>query len=142
MSELLDTTRTLSYWPEVGEISALFGDWNAALATGDPYLVADRYTPDAVLLATMSPDVRVDRAGIVDYFANFMLARPLAVVKRSFVRVLRSTEAIDSGLCRFTMKQDGHTVAMDARFTFVYEKIDGKWMIVTHHSSAMPPEAF
>ena len=138
MSELLDTTRTITYWPAVGEISALYAEWNAALATGDPHQVADRYTPDAVLLPTLSNDVRTDRAGIVDYFARFQRDRPLGVVLKSYVRVLRSTEAIDSGICRFTLKRGGGTVHIDARYTFVYEKIDGKWMIVTHHSSELP----
>jgi hypothetical protein len=54
------------------------------------------------------------------------------------VRVLRSTEAVDSGTYRFTLMKDGVIDHVDARFTFVYEKIDGTWLIVNHHSSAMP----
>jgi hypothetical protein len=41
--------------PSQQEIAALFDEWNAALATGDPEKVADLYSPDAVLLPTLSP---------------------------------------------------------------------------------------
>jgi uncharacterized protein (TIGR02246 family) len=134
MSELL----VGAYWPAVKEIAALFHEWDAALATADPHRVADRYAPDAVLLPTLSNEVRTDRAGIVDYFTRFLECRPRGAILRSHVRVLRSTEAVDSGTYRFTLMKDGVIDHVDARFTFVYEKIDGTWLIVNHHSSAMP----
>jgi hypothetical protein len=34
--------------------------------------------------------------------------------------------------------QNGKTVQNPARFTFVYQLREGKWMIVTHHSSVLP----
>ncbi|MCT8368189.1 nuclear transport factor 2 family protein, partial [Xanthomonas citri] len=32
----------------------------------------------------------------------------------------------------------GNKSSVQARYTFVYEKRDGKWLIINHHSSAMP----
>ena len=46
--------------------------------------------------------------------------------------------AQDVGTYTFTFK-GGRKVA--ARYAFVYEHTDGKWLIEHHHSSAMPEKA-
>lgn len=124
--------------PSAQEVKALFGEWNAALATLDPLKVADRYAPNAVLLPTVSNKVRADRAGIVDYFQHFLENHPRGEITESHVAVLDEDDAIDAGTYRFFLTTDGVQRTVDARYTFVYEKIDGKWLIVNHHSSAMP----
>lgn len=43
---------------EEREVAQLFDRWNAALTTGNPNNVAKLYTPDAVLLPTMSNQLR------------------------------------------------------------------------------------
>lgn len=43
--------------------------------------------------------------------------------------------ATNSGLYTFTFA-DGSTA--DARFTYVYEYVDGQWLIEAHHSSLQP----
>jgi uncharacterized protein (TIGR02246 family) len=127
--------------PTVEQIKALFADWNAALATGDPQKVADRYAPNAVLLPTVSNKVRSNRAEIVDYFEHFLQNKPSGTILDSHVAVLNADDAIDAGTYRFALTRDGKPATVDARYTFVYEKIDGKWLIVNHHSSAMPEKA-
>jgi uncharacterized protein (TIGR02246 family) len=127
--------------PAPAQIQALFADWNAALATGDPQKVADRYAPNAVLLPTVSNKVRSTRAEIVDYFEHFLQNKPSGTILDSHVAVLNADDAIDAGTYRFALTQDGKPTTVDARYTFVYEKIDGKWLIVNHHSSAMPEKA-
>jgi uncharacterized protein (TIGR02246 family) len=117
------------------QVRELFDGWNASLATLDPEKVADRYAPDAVLLPTVSNKVRTDRAGIVDYFVKFLQNKPQGTILDSHVKVLGANAAIDTGTYRFAMA-DGSTV--DARYTYVYERVDGEWLIVNHHSSAMP----
>jgi uncharacterized protein (TIGR02246 family) len=117
------------------QVRELFDGWNASLATLDPEKVADRYAPDAVLLPTVSNKVRTDRAAIVDYFVKFLQNKPQGTILDSHVTVLDRNAAIDTGTYRFTMG-DGSTV--DARYTYVYERVGGEWLIVNHHSSAMP----
>ena len=132
------TTANAATKPSDEQIKALFVDWNAALATGDPQKVADRYAPNAVLLPTVSNQVRSTRAEIVDYFVKFLKSKPSGTILDSHIAVLNADDAIDAGTYRFALTQDGKPTTVDARYTFVYEKIDGKWLIVNHHSSAMP----
>ena len=55
------------------------------------------------------------------------------------MKVLDARTAIDTGIYRFTFHNaDGTTNAVDARYTFVYEKRHGTWWIINHHSSLMP----
>ncbi|MFE5712280.1 SgcJ/EcaC family oxidoreductase [Streptomyces sp. NPDC056501] len=124
------------------EIAALFDQWNAALLTGDPEKVADRYAEDAVLLPTASPRIRTERAEIVDYFAHFLQKKPRGEKVRSVIHVLDRNSALDAGLYRFhlTDPKTGVTKAVDARYTYEYEKRDGRWLIVNHHSSVLPAE--
>lgn len=121
------------------EIAALFPAWNAALATGDPQKVADLYAPDAVLLPTVSNNVRTTRAEIVDYFQHFLENKPSGTIEQEVVNVLDADTAVNTGVYRFALTgKDGTSSQVEARYTYVYELRDGKWLIVNHHSSAMP----
>ncbi|GAA4003038.1 MULTISPECIES: SgcJ/EcaC family oxidoreductase [Streptomyces] len=122
------------------QIAALFDGWNAALQTGDSGKVADLYAKDGVLLPTVSNNVRSDRAEIVDYFNHFLENKPVGKKIETIVNVLDSNTAIDAGVYEFTLTdhETGKKRVVEARYTYVYEKIDGKWLIMNHHSSAMP----
>lgn len=120
------------------DIRNLFPVWNAALATGDPQKVADLYAPDAVLLPTVSNQVRRTRAEIVDYFTEFLKAEPQGEMRDQIVDVLDADTAINAGVYEFTLTKEGKQQQVKARYTYVYELRDGKWLIVNHHSSAMP----
>lgn len=125
--------------PSRAQIRRLFDRWNAAVLTEDAEKVADLYAPDAVLLPTLSPEVRTTRDGIVDYFKGFLAKHPSGEEIHSVVKVLDARTAIDTGIYRFTFHNaDGTTTSADARYTFVYEKRHGEWLIINHHSSLMP----
>ncbi|MGW8768316.1 SgcJ/EcaC family oxidoreductase [Streptomyces sp. NPDC055815] len=128
--------------PTEREIAGLFDRWNAALRSGDPERVADLYAEDAVLLPTASPRIRTDHAGIADYFTHFLQKRPRGEKIRTEINVLDADSAIDAGLYRFhlTDPKTGVTQPVDARYTYVYEKREGRWLIVNHHSSVLPAE--
>ncbi|KQX56275.1 MULTISPECIES: SgcJ/EcaC family oxidoreductase [unclassified Streptomyces] len=124
------------------EIAGLFDRWNAALRTGDAEKVTERYAEDAVLLPTASPRIRTDHAAITDYFEHFLRNSPRGEKLRSEITVLDENSALDAGLYRFHLTDPGTgaTRAVDARYTYVYEKRGGDWLIVNHHSSVLPAE--
>ncbi|WP_406458301.1 SgcJ/EcaC family oxidoreductase [Streptomyces sp. NBC_01622] len=126
--------------PSKKQIAALFDGWNAALQTGDPKKVANRYASDAVLLPTVSNEIRTDRPEIVDYFEHFLPNKPVGKKIETIVNVLDSNSAIDTGIYEFTLTDPdtGAKRVVEARYTYEYEKRGGKWLIVNHHSSVMP----
>ena len=117
-----------------GEVEGLFERWNAALASGDPDQVSALYSPDALLLPTLSPRPRTDPAGIRDYFSGFLAGGPQGRIDSRTIQ-LGCNEALDAGTYSFRFR-DGHQV--QARYTFVYGFGPDGWQIVHHHSSLEP----
>ena len=62
------------------EVRNLFNLWNDALQTGDPSIVAKRYSKDGVLLPTLSDRPRTDFEGIRDYFVHFLEKKPVGKI--------------------------------------------------------------
>ncbi len=120
------------------EILAAFDEWDAAINTGDPDVVTALYAPHAILVPTMSNQVRHTPAEIRDYFVLFLQdgtrIKTDVVLDEANVQVYDDV-AINSGLYTFAFRDDP---SIQARFTFAYERINGRWLIVAHHSSAMP----
>ncbi|MFJ7180404.1 SgcJ/EcaC family oxidoreductase [Streptomyces massasporeus] len=123
------------------QVLGLFDRWSAALQTGDPKKVADLYAKDAVLLPTVSNQVRTDRAGIVDHFEHFLQNKPVGTKVASVVDILDRDTVIDTGVHEFALTGHGtgEKSTVKARYTYAYEKQpNGRWLIVNHHSSKMP----
>lgn len=118
------------------EIESLFNEWNSALQTGDAKKVAELYESNAVLLPTISNQVRHNHEEMEDYFVRFLAMGPKGKIDESNVRIFDQL-AINSGICTFTFN-DGELV--QARFTFVYRWNGENWKIVEHHSSKMPED--
>ena len=116
------------------DILALFDEWNHALQSGDPKQVAALYEADAILLPTVSNQVRHNHPEIEDYFVLFLANGPSGKIDESNVRIFGDI-AINSGVYTFTFK-DGASV--QARFTYVYKWNGQRWLIAEHHSSRMP----
>ncbi len=117
------------------EIENLFETWNAALLTGDPDEVTRLYAPDAVLLPTVSNQVRHNHAEIRDYFVGFLANQPRGVIDESNTRTLTDDLASNSGVYTFSFGDGSQTTA---RFSYLYRRTDDGWKIIEHHSSAMP----
>ena len=125
--------------PTHAQIAKLFQTWNNALQTGNPETVANLYCAHgAVLLPTVSNQVRTTHKAIVDYFTYFLKSKPVGHIDQQYIRVLGPNTAINSGVYTFHLTQDGKRTSVQARYTYVYEKQHGHWCIMDHHSSAMP----
>ena len=120
------------------DVAAATRAWAEAYNSRDPRQLLALYAPDAVFWGTSSPTLRDTPEAIADYFKTAP-AQPNARVELgpSRVRVWGETAA-NTGSYTFTDVRDGQTVRRPARFSFVYRRVDGRWLIVDHHSSAVP----
>ncbi len=118
-------------------IASLFDQWNAAIQTTDPDKVVACYAPDAILLPTVSAQVRHNHEEIRDYFVHFCAKAPQGRVDEANIRIFDDI-AINSGRYTFELTDNGQRMDVAARFTFVYRKIASEWLIIEHHSSVLP----
>jgi uncharacterized protein (TIGR02246 family) len=124
--------------PSKREIATLFDEWNETLRTGGPHDMALLYADNGVLLPTVSNEVRSNRVEIADYFEHFLALHPRGTINEQHIDVLDSNTAVNSGVYTFDVIKEGQPTFVVARYSFLYEKIGGKWLIKSHHSSAMP----
>ena len=125
--------------PAAGEdVSRLTAAWVEAFNSRDPARIAALYDPQAVLIGTTAKQPAAGRAAIAAYFAD-AAKRPMdrVALGEHAARGYGDT-AIDSGLYNFFQVEDGKATVTPARYTFVYRRRDGKWLIVEHHSSRVP----
>jgi uncharacterized protein (TIGR02246 family) len=113
--------------------------WKQALGEDDPEKVLPFYADDAVLWGTLSPTVRSDRAALRDYFVTAFKVLPSLKVSfgDQLIRVYGNT-AVNTGYYTFSYAKDGEIKSLPARYSFTYVKNGERWLIIDHHSSAMP----
>ena len=121
------------------EVAAATAQWATMFVDDNPDRILTLYAPDAVLWGTLSPTVRQGPAALREYFVAAYKVLPGHRVSfgEQLIRVYGET-AINTGYYTFSYVKDGETKSIPARYSFVYVKTDRGWLIVDHHSSAMP----
>ena len=121
------------------EVAGATTEWAQRLGQNDPDKVLELHAPDGVLWGTLSPKLRADRAALRDYFVTAFKALPGLKVTfgDQLIRVYGAT-AVNTGYYTFSFTKDGEAKTLPARYSFTFVKQGGRWMIVDHHSSAMP----
>jgi uncharacterized protein (TIGR02246 family) len=127
--------------PEVtkGEIGAAAQAWADGMTRHDIEGVLALYDSEAVLWGTRSPTLRDNPASVREYFNILRTVPPSykAVLGEQRIRIYGDI-AINTGTYTFSEVRDGKEILRPARFSFVYRNRDGRWLIVDHHSSAVP----
>ena len=122
------------------DVAAATAKWAQALGQDDPDKVLPLYSDDAVLWGTLSPVVRSDRSAMREYFVNAFKVLPgLKVTFGDQLIRVYDNAAINTGYYTFSFIKDGEAKNFPARYSFAYIKRGDDWLIVDHHSSAMPP---
>jgi len=121
------------------DVAAATMKWGETLGQNDPDKIVLLYATDGVLWGTISPTVRSDRAALREYFVGAFKVLPALKVTfgEQLIRVYGDT-AVNTGYYTFSYVMVGETKTLPARYSFTFVKDGGNWMIVDHHSSAMP----
>jgi uncharacterized protein (TIGR02246 family) len=122
----------------VQDVEAATAEWISAFNRKDAKAIVALYAPDAVFFGTSSPVLRDKPELVQDYFKSLpTLGDSQVTVGEHRVQVFGNV-AVNTGYYTRAAMQNGAMVRNPARFTFIYEKRAGKWVIVNHHSSALP----
>jgi uncharacterized protein (TIGR02246 family) len=122
----------------VSDVEAATQQWITAFNQKDARGIVALYAKDAVLFGTSSGTLRDKPELVWDYFKGLADLGDATISTGEHRVQVFGNVAINTGFYTRNSRQDGKVVQNPARFTFVYQLRDGKWMIVTHHSSALP----
>ena len=114
--------------------------WIAAFNRSDTAAIAALYDPQAVLWGTTAAQLITPPPGVQAYFEAVFALRPvphMALVEA--LPRLFGDVAVSSGRYTLTLSAAPQRREVSARFSFTYRRTAGGWLIVDHHSSAMPP---
>lgn len=124
------------------QIREIARKWAEAIESGSPENVLRLYHPDGSLWGTLSPVLRQGHPAILEYFDKFLQREDLKCEFTDGTIRIRDDYAFFSGSYVFTWKVRRKMAEVPARFSFVYKKEDGNWLIMEHHSSLFPELPF
>ena len=117
------------------EANAVLDRFSAAYNSNDPEAVVKLYTPDAILLGTVSPVISMGTEAIRKYFSMIKGSGNKNAIQERHTIVLGDNAVVVTGFYEFTRMQDGKPVPAPSRFTMLITRSGGEWLIAHHHSS-------
>ena len=111
----------------------LLSTWVEKIRTNDPNQVAELYHKDGLLLGTFSDIERHGHNLILDYFKNLLRNKVDVKIISEHKHEINSLCVI-SGFYNFILIDK----TINARFSFVFKKLEADWKILSHHSSVVP----
>lgn len=121
------------------EVAAATQAWINGMTRHDIEAVLSLYDSEAVLWGTRSATLRDNPTTVREYFNILRTVPPSykVVLGEQRIRVYGDI-AINTGTYTFSEVRDGKEIIRPARFSLVYKNRNGRWLIVDHHSSAVP----
>jgi hypothetical protein len=122
---------------------SIYNKWVEAMICpkNDVQRVLELYHEHAILLPTFSPTICTTHSQLYSYFKNLISLPTLTITTEEFLAIESEAALVASGLYTFQYTSGEKLVTIPARFTFVYKKFNGEWLIVNHHSSVLPVQA-
>jgi uncharacterized protein (TIGR02246 family) len=123
------------------EIHARFEQWISAYNAGDLDHLLQLYDQQARLFSTGGSEKPIDgREAIRAYFTPIFTRGAGSVVfdHDDMIKAF-SDVGVETGYYHFdTTDPNGKPILLMSRYTFVFVKTGGDWMIIHHHSSRIP----
>jgi uncharacterized protein (TIGR02246 family) len=112
--------------------------WQQAVESGDAKAIVGLYGKDAVLISAFAQLPITTREGLLAYYKKVVANPGIKVTVTEQHPRMFGNVALNSGQYVLSYEQEGEPIEIGSRFSFVYEWRGNKWVIVDHHSSAVP----
>lgn len=112
--------------------------WLRAVCSGDVNSVMSLYAPEGVLIGTFANQIK-QGPQLRGYFEYFLSRKGLCGKVDSVITQPINNGVVLSGTYTFSWFESGKKQSAQARYSFVFVQRGGQWLILNHHSSAMPP---
>lgn len=122
----------------VNDLMQALEDWKAAYNSRDARRLQQLYAPGALITDDEYSAVPLSGEALPVFFDQ-IAQRPTARMRWMVgnLQVFGET-AVRSGEYEFTELVDGQTKTRPARYSFAYQRMDGRWLILLQHSTARP----
>lgn len=122
----------------VNDLMQALEDWKDAYNSRDPRRLQQLYAPGALISDDEYLAVPLSGAELPTFFDE--MAQKPAARMRWIIGNLQLIEdtAVRSGECEFDAQADGQTKTRPARYSFAYQRIEGRWLIILQHTTLRP----
>jgi uncharacterized protein (TIGR02246 family) len=138
MIGLLISAPAFSFAGPADEAGAAIDRWTATFNSNDADAVVKLYTPDAILLGTVSPAISEGSGHLREYFKALPGSGNKVEIGERRLIVVGPEAVLATGFYQFNPIRDGKPVAAPARSTLLLVKRGSEWLIAHHHSSRRP----
>lgn len=122
----------------VNDLMLALEDWKDAYNSRDPRRLQQLYAPGALITDDEYAAVPHSGAALPVFFDQ-MAQRPTARMRWIIGNLqLFGETAVRSGEYEFAEQVEGQTLTRPARYSFAYQRIDGRWLILLQHSTVRP----
>ena len=122
----------------VPELMQALEDWKNAYNSRDARRLQQLYAPGALITDDEYTAVPLSGDALPEFFDQ-MAQRPTARMRWMIGNLkLFGDTAVRSGEYEFTEQADGQPKTRPARYSFAYQRINGRWLILLQHSTLRP----
>jgi hypothetical protein len=122
----------------VNDLMQALEDWKDAYNSRDPRRLQQLYAPGALITDDEYAAVPLSGDALPVFFDQ-MAQRPTARMRWIVGNLkLFGDTAVRSGEYEFAEQVDGQTKTRPARYSFAYQRINGRWLILLQHSTVRP----